>query len=299
MKHLRNIGRAALLLVATAALLAAPAVSAAAAAGGQGTAGSSTGWIRLAHLSPNTPAVDVYLYSFGNPDAKLVLHHVAYGDVSPYLAVPGGEYSVAMRAAGDSPTSPPVLSASAWVTAGSAYTALAVGPRTDLQVRVFRDDLSTPSGQALVRVVQASMKHPQVTVSWGGKVIASKLPFASVTSYQAVSPGAETVAVAVTAGAGNAKSAVTLTAGSIHTLIVLDGAKGLEVANLEDADGSSQLPAGGAETGFGGTAPRGAGSPLPWLEVIAVGSVLAVGGGFWVRRSRGGARPRRTLSSAA
>jgi hypothetical protein len=297
MKHLRNIGRIALLLVATAALLAAPAVSAAAAAGGQGTAGSSTGWIRLAHLSPNTPAVDVYLYSFGNPDAKLVLHHVAYGDVSPYLAVPGGEYSVAMRAAGDSPTSPPVLSASAWVTAGSAYTALAVGPRTDLQVRVFRDDLSTPSGQALVRVVQASMKHPQVTVSWGGKVIASKLPFASVTSYQAVSPGAETVAV--TAGAGDAKSAVILTAGSIHTLIVLDGAKGLEVANLEDADGSSQLPAGGAETGFGGTAPRGPGSPLPWLELIAGGSVLAVGGGLGLRRSRRAAGARRAPVAAA
>jgi Domain of unknown function (DUF4397) len=297
MKHLRNIRRAALLLVASVVLLAAPAVSAAASTAGPGTANSGTGWIRLAHLSPNTPAVDVYLYSFGNPDAKIVLHHVGYGDVSSYLAVPEGEYSVAMRAAGGSPTSPPVLSASAWVAAGSAYTALAVGPRSDLQVRVFRDDLSTPSGHALVRVVQASMKHPQVTVSWGGKIIAGNLPFASVTFYQAVPPGAETVAV--TAGAEDAKSAVTLTAGSIHTLIVLDGAKGLEIANLEDADGSSQLPAGGAETGFGGTAPRGPGSPLPWLEVIAGGSILALGGGFRMRRNRRGAGPRRTLSSAA
>jgi hypothetical protein len=297
MKYLRNIRRAALLLVASVALLAAPAMSTAASAAGAGTANSSTGWIRLAHLSPNTPAVDVYLYSFDNPDAQIILHHVAYGDVSPYLAVPGGEYSVAMRAAGDSPASPPVLSASAWVASGSAYTAVAVGPRSELQVRVFRDDLSTPSGRALVRVVQASMKYPQVTVRWGGKIIASKLPFASVTFYQAVSPGAETVAV--TTGAEDTKSAVTMTAGSIHTLIVLDGAKGLEIANLEDADGSSQLPAGGAQTGFGGTAPRGPGSPLPWLEVVAGGSVLTVGGGLGVRRSRGGARPRRTLSSAA
>ena len=297
MKHLRNIGRLALLLVASVLLLAAPAVSAAAAAGGQAAAGSGTGWIRLAHLSPNTPAVDVYLYSFDNPDAKMVLHHVAYGDVSSYLAVPGGDYSVAMRGAGASPTSPPVLSASIRVASGSAYTALAVGPRTGLRVRVFRDDLSTPPGHALVRVVQASMKHRQVSVSWGGKVIASKLPFASVTSYHAVSPGAETVAA--TAGAGDAKSAVTLAAGSIHTLVVLDGAKGLEIDNLEDADGSSQLPAGGAETGFGGTAARGPGSPIPWLEVVAGGSALAVGGGLGLRRSRRGARARRTLSPAA
>jgi Domain of unknown function (DUF4397) len=297
MKHLRNIGRLALLLIAAVLLLATPAASAAAAAGGAGTAGSGTGWIRLAHLSPNTPAVDVYLYSFGDPDAKMVLHHVAYGDVSPYLAVPGGDYSVAMRGAGASPTSPPVLSASIRVTAGSAFTALAVGPRAGLHVRLFRDDLSTPPGQALVRVVQASMKHSQVTVSWGGTVIASKLPFASVTSYRAVAPGAESATV--TAGAGDAQSAVTLTAGSIHTLVVLDGAKGLEIDDLVDADGSSELPAGGAATGFGGTAPHGPGSPLPWLEVIAGGLALAVGGGLALRCGRRGAKPRHALSRQA
>jgi Domain of unknown function (DUF4397) len=307
MKHLRNIRRAALLLAASVLLLAASAVTvgaatagaatAGAATTGSGTAASGTAWIRLAHLSPNTPAVDVYLYSFGNPDTRIVLHHVAYGDVSGYLAVPGGEYTVAMRAAGAPATSPPVLSSSTRVSSGSAYTVLALGPRSGLRLRVFHDDLTTPTGKALVRVVQASMKHPQVTVSWGGKTIASKLAFASVTSYQAVVPGVETVSV--TAGTGDARSAVALTAGSIHTLVVLDGAKGLEVVNLEDADGSSQLPAGGAQTGFGGTAPHGPGSPLPWLEVIVGGSVLAMGGGLGLRRSRRGAAPRRTLPSGA
>jgi hypothetical protein len=297
MRYLRNIRRVTLLLAAVVLLLAAPAVTAAAATTGSGTTASGTAWIRLAHLSPNTPAVDVYLYSFGNPDAKMVLHHVAYGDVSGYLAVPAGEYSVAMRAAGASATSPPVLSSSAQVSSGTAYTALAVGPRTGLKLRIFRDDLTTPAGQVLVRVVQASMKHPRVTVSWGGKTIASKLPFASVTSYQEVAPGA--APVTVTAGSGDTKSAVTLTAGSIHTLVVLDGAKGLEVTNLEDADGSSELPAGGAQTGFGGTAPHGPGSPLPWLEVIACGAVLAIGGALGLRRTRGGPGPRRTLPYGA
>src|SRR5450631_1704447 len=70
--------------------VAAPATSAA----------PATGWLRLAHLSPNTPAVDVYLYSFGNSNAQIVLHHVAYGTVSPYEAVTAGDYSVAMRASG-------------------------------------------------------------------------------------------------------------------------------------------------------------------------------------------------------
>ena len=64
------------------------------------SASTGTGYLRLAHLSPNTPAVDVYLYSFGDPSAMVVLHHVGYGDVSPYEAVNSGEYTVAMRAAG-------------------------------------------------------------------------------------------------------------------------------------------------------------------------------------------------------
>src|SRR5580700_11702671 len=64
------------------------------------SAATGTGYLRLAHLSPNTPAVDVYLYSFGDPSAMVVLRHVGYGDVSPYQAVASGEYTVAMRAAG-------------------------------------------------------------------------------------------------------------------------------------------------------------------------------------------------------
>ena len=62
------------------------------------SAAQGTGWLRLAHLSPNTPAVDVYLYSAGNPRARVVLRHVAYGTVSPYLRAQAGEYTVAMRA---------------------------------------------------------------------------------------------------------------------------------------------------------------------------------------------------------
>ncbi|HLJ98838.1 MAG TPA: hypothetical protein VKU39_02900, partial [Streptosporangiaceae bacterium] len=50
------------------------------------TSPAGYGWIRLAHLSPNTPAVDVYLYSFGDSSAFFVLKHVGYGAVSPYGA---------------------------------------------------------------------------------------------------------------------------------------------------------------------------------------------------------------------
>src|SRR5947209_7996178 len=106
-------GKLVMLGAASALLVGMPAAAATAASAA--TAGS--GWIRLAHLSPNTPPVDVYLYSFGNSNAQIVLHHVAYGTVSPYEAVTAGDYSVAMRNAGAAASSQPVLSTSVTVKA--------------------------------------------------------------------------------------------------------------------------------------------------------------------------------------
>src|SRR6201999_30108 len=120
---------------------------------------------------------------------------------------------------------------------------------------------------------QASLKEKQVTVSWNGKVVASGLSFPTVTAYQAVPPGTQHVTVA--AGGRDTASAVTLGQGSIDTLVVLDGANGLEIGDLTDAAGSTQMPKGGAATGYGGTAPHGPGSPWPWLGVIAAGTALA------------------------
>ena len=59
-----------------------------------------------------------------------------------------------------------------------------------------------------------------------------------VSGYQDVSPGSKSVTVS--ASGGGAKSSVTLAAGTVHTLVVLDGASGLEVVNLEDASGSGK-----------------------------------------------------------
>ncbi|HMD24341.1 MAG TPA: DUF4397 domain-containing protein [Streptosporangiaceae bacterium] len=283
MNFRRITRRLLMLLAASGLLLGIPAAATAFAS----SATSGTGWIRLAHLSPNTPAVDVYLYSFDNSKAMIVLHHVAYGTVSPYESVQAGDYSVAMRAAGASATSQPVLSTSVTIAAGHAYTVAGMGPESGLRLQVLDDDLTTPSGQALVRVIQASLKQQEVKVTIGSTVLAGSLKFASVSAYQAVTPGTETVTVsAVSAGAGDANSSVTLAAGTVHTLVVLDGASGLEVVSLEDASGSGKPPLGGVQTGFGGTAPHGPGSPVPWLVAIGAGSLLALTGGLRLRRNR-------------
>jgi Domain of unknown function (DUF4397) len=273
--------RLLMLLAASALLLGIPAAATAFAS----SATSGTGWIRLAHLSPNTPAVDVYLYSFGNSNAEIVLHHVAYGTVSPYETVQAGDYSVAMRAAGASPSSQPVLSTSVTIQAGHAYTVAGMGPESGLRLQVMDDDLTTQTGKAAVRIIQASLKDQVVTkVTCGGKTIASNVKFASVVGYQAIPPGTWTMA-AVTSS-GSTQKSVHLAAGTVDTLVVLDGPNGLEIDVLQDAAGAGNIPVGAVSTGFGGTAGHGPGSPVPWLAVIAAGALLALTGGLGVRRSR-------------
>jgi hypothetical protein len=251
------------------------------------TTSSSTGWVRLAHLSPNTPAVDVYLYSFGDPSAELVLHHVSYGTVSPYEALSAGEYTVAMRGAGAAATTKPVLSASLTVAPGGAYTVAGLGPESGLRLEVLQDQLTAPPGKAAVRFIQASLQQHAVTVTWGGKPTVTNLTFGSVSTYQAVSPATATLHVAGESESVN--STITLAAGTVHTVVVLDGPKGLVLDNLLDAAGSDATPAGAAATGLGGTASR-VPSPLPWLYLIAAGLLLTVVGGLGVRlvpRQRG------------
>jgi hypothetical protein len=279
MRFTRFVRRLVLLAALPLLLLAIPAAAVATA-----SAATTTGWIRLAHLSPNTPAVDVYLYSFGDSSAQIVLHHVAYGTVSPYEQVPTGDYTVAMRAAGAAATSAPVLSASVDVAAGHAYTVAGLGPESGLRLQVLDDQLTTPSGQALVRIIQASLKQSVVSVNWGSDTLNGSLKFGSVSSYQTVSPG--TATLTVSGGGQHATASVPLAAGTVHTLVVLDGAKGLQIDDLLDAAGSAVDPAGGAATGFGGMAPRAPSSPLPWLAAIGAGLLLAAAGGLRLRSRR-------------
>ena len=291
MRPTRKIGLTARLAAALALGfgligLAGPAASAAVAGSASATApaSSNVGWLRLAHLSPNTPAVDVYLYSFGNPSAMVVVKHVTYGTVSAYQPVKVGEYTVAMRGAGAPASSKPVLSTTVNIAEGKTYTVAGMGPASGLRLQVFNDALTTPAGKSLVRVIQASLQEHKVTVTAGGHALARNLPFADITSYKAVKAG--TWKVHAKGGAENTAKTISLAAGSIHTIVILDDPGHLTLDNLTDAVGSAVLPSGAPATGLGGTAPRPGASLLPWLAVVSAGLLLTAGGAVRRRQTR-------------
>jgi hypothetical protein len=247
------------------------------------------GWVRIAHLSPEAPAMDMYLYPFGDSAHPTVLKDVAYGDVSAYMTLAPGEYTVAMRGFDASPSSHPALVSSFEVGAKTAYTVAALGPDPGLRVETLQDQMTAPRGKTLVRVLQASLKQDRVAVSYGAKPLAQQLTFSSVTPYAAVPAGQQ--AVKVTAPGVHTSTSLGLTANTVHTLVVLDSASGMKVDDLTDAVGIKAMPKGGTATGFGGTAPRSPVDLAPWELMVLAGLLLTAAGVVF-----GLVRPRRTAA---
>jgi hypothetical protein len=255
-------------------LVAAGAVGALVAAPPAGAA--SVGYVRLAHLSPDTPPVDVYLSSVtGGAPKKFPA--VGYGTVSTYLPLEVGTYSVAMRNVDAAESSPPVLSTQVTVTAGGAYTVAGVGRFADLGLRVITDDLALPSpGRAKVRVINASVRAPQldVSVATTGATIATGAAFATTTEYREVNPGNWPLKLQPSGTTNATEVAANCAAGGVYSVLVLDGKNGgLTVEVRTDAKAGSAVPLGGVETGAGGTAPA---SRLPVLAIAAAALAAAM-----------------------
>jgi len=280
----RIVHRRAAVLFAFLALLIGIPVTASAS-----YAAASSGWIRVGNLSPDTSAVDVYVYSSGDSSPQFVVPDVSYGTVSAYRSVGAGDYSVKMRDAGSAASSQPVLTADVTVADGKSYTATALSVNGQAQLKVLNDELTSPTGKSLVRVIQASNKqnavkfHCSCAPGAPGDIV-TKASSGSVSSYAAIPTGTWTMSA--TGPSAEANLPVSLADNTVHTEVVIDGSSGLEIINLLDAAGAGQPPTGGASTGFGGTAAHGPGSPLPWIGVIGAGMLLALTGGIWLRRTR-------------
>jgi hypothetical protein len=79
--------------------------------------------VRIIHLSPDAPTVDV---TAADGDDVLA-NNVSFQNASDYVTVPTGNYSVEIRAATEDNDGPIVTTANVSLEGGTAYSALAVG----------------------------------------------------------------------------------------------------------------------------------------------------------------------------
>jgi hypothetical protein len=170
--------RSALLAVLLLVIPVAFAVTPACGANGVGYA-----WVRVAHASPDAPAVDVWV------NGAVVLSNVAFGQLSNYLLVPAGDYNIKVTPTGL--TAPVVIDADVTLDKDKAYTVAASGLLASIAPVVYMDNNTRPApGHAKVNFTHLSPDAPAVDVGVvGGGNLFTNVAFKGTSPYIEVPAG--------------------------------------------------------------------------------------------------------------
>lgn len=190
--------------------------------------------VRVAHLSPNVPAVAVSLNVAGTANSVLSLPNVSFPSDSGYARVNGGRYDAAVALASN-PTVPVLTLNNAALAANTSTSVFAIGllggtGTQALRLAAFADDRVPVAGRAKVRVIHLAPDAPPVDVvalAANGTIATRLVPNLSYPNATAgsleVAPGSYTLAVVPT-GASTpilptaAGVPVTLAAGQVVTV---------------------------------------------------------------------------------
>lgn len=155
------------------------------------TTQSETSDARVAHVSPDAPAVDVLV------DGDAVLEGVEFGAVSDYLEVESGDLDVVIRT---SENETEVFNDTITVEPDTSYTVAATGVVAEdtFTPEVYVDDAAQPADEnASVRLVHVSPDAGpvDVTVESSGAVLYDNATFPNATDYATVPAGDYTLEV--------------------------------------------------------------------------------------------------------
>lgn len=199
------------------------------------------GQVRLGHLSPSTPAVDIYLTAPGAaPSTAPLVSDAGYGAVTPYQGLAAGRWIVEMRLSGDSSDTAAPLTAALEVTPGSAQSLLLfdTGEGGAVQGQLLTDDLSpAAAGSGRVRIIQGAAGIAPVQMqAAGGPRLATGLEYGTVTDYADVAARPWEVAIAY--GDQAQQATLDVTDGSVSTVVLtLDPTGTLAITPIVDVAG--------------------------------------------------------------
>ncbi|GAA6756643.1 DUF4397 domain-containing protein [Thermus thalpophilus] len=175
--------------------------------------------VRVAHLSPDAPAVDVLV------NGERAIQNLAFKEVTPYIPLPAAKVRVQVVPAGQD--APVVIDAELDLREGIYYTVTAMGFLAQIRPQVYTDALAglfPRAGYARVRVVHASPDAPAVDVAVkGGPVLFQNLPFPRASQYLVVAAGQYDleVRVAGTATVALELPGVVLESGKTYTVFAV------------------------------------------------------------------------------
>ncbi len=191
--------------------------------------------VRMAHLSPDAPAVDVLV------NGQKAITGLAFKQITPYIPLPAAKVRVQVVPSGAD--APVVIDAELDLKEGVYYTVAATGFLAQIRPQVYTDTLAgffPRAGYARIRVVHASPDAPAVDVAVkGGPVLFAGLPFPRASTYLSVPAGAYDLEVraAGTSTVALALPGVTLESGKMYTVFAVGSLKAgtLTVVAVVDA----------------------------------------------------------------
>jgi hypothetical protein len=141
--------------------------------------------VRVAHLSPDAPAVDVWVN--GTP----AFTNLGFEEFTDYAELPAGTYNVKVEPAGANGAGPFVIDADLDLSGNTDYTVVATGTLAEISPVVLIDDNSAPAaGSAKVRFFHGSADAPGVDIALaGGAVLFGDVLFQSAGDYIEVPAG--------------------------------------------------------------------------------------------------------------
>ena len=162
-----------------------------------------TAKVRVLHASPDAPAVDVYV------NGEAALTEVPFGVISDYLEVPGGDYEIAVVAAGADLADGAVIGPVTLTFApDTATTVAATNALASIEAQVLQDAPAPTADGAQVRVVHFSADAPAVDIApVGGEALISGLAYPTDSGYADLPAGAYDLEVRA---AGTTEAAFTI-----------------------------------------------------------------------------------------
>lgn len=151
--------------------------------GATGAEAQSTARVRVVHMSPDGPAVDVLV------DGQRAIADLAFKSATDYAALPAGDRNVKVTPANQNQTA--VIDATLPLQAGRDLTVVAVGKVAEIGALPLSDDNRAPDqGNAKVRFVHASPDAPAVDIAVAdGPVLFPNVAFKNASEYAQVPAG--------------------------------------------------------------------------------------------------------------
>ena len=133
--------------------------------------------IRVAHLSPDAPAVDVIV------NGNTAFSKLGFGNFTDYVNLPTGQYSIQVVAAGT--TGPAVIDTTVHLPPTGDFTIAALDTLSNITAQIFEDTNTMTPGITSVRFVHASPGTPAVDIAvQDGPVLFSDVSLSMVSGHR-------------------------------------------------------------------------------------------------------------------